>query len=86
MIEHFAAVFGYDDQVLDPHTNRIRQINTGLDGKAHAGNQRHVVGGTDVRPLMNLNADIMAGAVGKLLAVTRFGNDIPRRRIHIAGL
>ena len=79
VVEHFDAVLGHENKILNAHTRILRQIDTRFDREDHARLQRGVprVGGNApmdaLRSLVDAEqiADAVAGAVIALMMIPR---------------
>ena len=76
MIENFISVFGDQDKILDPAAEYFREIYARFNGVDVAGFRESGVGGADVAVFMILHTDEMAQAVGEVLPVAAFGDDV----------
>ena len=72
-----------DDDVLEPHAPLARHVDAGLDAEGVAVGERALVALDDVRVLVLLHADPVAGAMHEVLAVSGVGDDRPRRAIDV---
>src|SRR6476620_11817467 len=79
LIEHDRAVVAADRDVLDPGAVLAGQVEAGLDAERHAGPQRQLVPGHEVRILVALEADAVSRPMEEALAVA-FGLDRSARR------
>ena len=76
MIEHFAAVLGNDDQILDADSGNAGMINAGLYGMGDALFFQAEVGSGNIAELMILQSDEVAQPVSKIRTVAALGNNI----------
>jgi hypothetical protein len=60
-----------------------RQINSRLDGNNHAGEQPGCLSGADARRLVNLQAETMAGGVGKCLRQSCLAQNAAGCLVHL---
>ncbi len=79
------AVLGHHHEVLDPHPETSLQVHTGFHGEHHPFLQLAVVLAGDVGWLVDVQADAVAGAVEKAVAVPRVGNNIAGGTVHRPG-
>lgn len=56
LVEDLTAVFGGEDQILHPHTELTRQVDTRLTGKDHGGVHRIGVVPGDIAGIMQVDA------------------------------
>ena len=61
--ERSATVGGDDDGVLDAHAAVLGEVDAGLDGDDVAGGERSIAGRGHPGPLVDLEADAVAGGV-----------------------
>ena len=74
-VEHFAAVFGDQHEVLDAHAELAGQVDARLDGEHHARLHRRVVRGRHVAGLVHVEADLVSQAMREVGAVARLFDD-----------
>src|ERR671915_2246292 len=73
-VEALDAGLGADHDVLDPRAPAVGDVDPGLHAEGVARLERLWVGGDDVRLLVDLQADPVAGAMDERLAVARVGD------------
>ena len=65
--EHLAPAAIHGNHIFDANAELTGQIDSRFDSDDHAGQQPGCLSGADARRLVNLQADAMAGGVGKCL-------------------
>ena len=82
-VQALAAVIGADHDVLDARAPRVAHVDPRLDAEGVARHQRLGVGGDDVRLLVGLHADAVAGPMQERLAVAGIGDDVARDGVDL---
>src|SRR5688572_1868512 len=77
------AVCGDHNIVFDTHAAEARHIDARLDRKRCTPGQRRLLGRVQVRRLMNLDAQAMAGAVEKLWPIPAGLDHVTRCRVDL---
>src|SRR5271157_3165909 len=85
-IQDIGAGLGADDDVLQAYSPPAGQVDARLDAEGHPGSQRRDVAGNHVRILVYFQADAVADAMRKLVAISARGDDRPRRGVNLLGL
>src|SRR4051794_4759078 len=85
VVEDDRAVGTADHDVLDPRTVSAGEVDPGLDAERRADRERLVVARDEVRLLVPLEADPVAGSVDELLAVPLAVDDVAGRPIDCFG-
>src|SRR6266540_632238 len=83
LVEPLSCHLGTHDDVLDAGAVPAAQVDAWLDGERHSGLQDGRVAAHDVRVLVRLQPDAVAGAVHEELAVSRGADDVPRDAVDL---
>src|SRR5262249_18697013 len=75
------AGVGDHDDVLDPGSPATGEVHARLDAEGHTWLEEEVVAGDDVRLLVDLQTDAVAGPVHEHLAVPGLGDQVTRGRV-----
>src|SRR5262249_34804920 len=83
LVQPLGPVRRRDHDVLEPEPEAPGEVDAGLDAERVARLERRPIAGHDVRLLVGLDADAVAGAVDEPVAQAGTGDDAPRRRVHL---
>ena len=82
-VQPIGARVGRDHDVFEPHAEPPGEVDAGLHAERVAGNERRVVARDHVRVFVRLGADAVTGPVDERVAVSRVGDDAPRRGVDV---
>ena len=83
MRQNLAAIGGDKHQILNADACVAGQVNAGLYGEYHPLLRNHVAGGADVWRLMHHQADTVAGACDKGVAISGINDHLTHRGVYL---